>query len=125
MEGVVAGFLASAGQPADYMPGAEHWPIIRTIVLVLFIPITLIAILLLYGGNVQNTNIVPIALRSRGTVGAETLQAPRRFVTSALDGKRMRCTFYLKFVDRRNRPRLIRLAPNYKFHFTLSALSRR
>jgi hypothetical protein len=124
MEGVIAGILASAGQPSDYVPGAEHWPIIRTLVLVLFIPGTLFTILLLYGGNVQNKNIGPLALRGLSNIQG-TLQAPRTIVTSDLDAKKVRCTFHLQFLDRKGRPRMVQLARRTKFAFKLRALNKR
>lgn len=124
MDGVVSTVLASAGQPADYFPGAHHWWVIRTLVLVLFIPATLFAILLLYGGKVQNKNIGPLALRGLSSK-TPILQAPRTIVSSELEAKKVRCTFYLQYLDRRGRPKLRRLARSKKFIFKLSALNKR
>lgn len=105
------------------LPGGPYWPFTRTAALILFIVATLIAILLLYGGNLQNANIGPLTLRSRGT-GARTLfQAPRTIVTSALEAKTLKCTFHFKYRDRRKRPRVVQLGK--PMHFKLDALNKR
>lgn len=112
------------GEPTDYLPDGRHWPVVRTLILFAAIFITLGAILLLYGGNLQNTNIGPIAIRSQVQTAPNYFKAPRDIVSSVLEGKIVRCTFYLSYLDNRGRTRLARVS-NKSFTFKLSALNRR
>jgi hypothetical protein len=114
---------ATLAEIAPYLPDGPYWPITRTAILVLFIALTLIAILLLYGGNLQNSNIGPITLRSRGNAHDTLFQAPRKIVTPALETKTIKCSFHFKYVDRRGRPRVARLGKTMKFK--LDALNKR
>lgn len=110
-------------EAAAYLPGGEYWPIVRTTILIAFVLVTLAAILLLYGGNVQNSNIGPVAVRSRGKEDPTSFHAPRTIVTASLETKTIHCTFHLKYVDRRGRPKLVRLGK--KRQFKLGALNKR
>lgn len=123
----VGEFVSSVdlGSPTDYLPGGRFWPVVRTTVLILAIVVTLLAILWLYGGNLQNANIGPISIRSRTATGNTFFKAPRSIVTSALEGKTVRCTFYLSYMDRRGKSKLVRLARKVRFRFKLSALNKR
>lgn len=112
------------GEASDYAPGGRYWPAARTLILFGAIFVTLFAILLLYGGNLQNTNIGPISIRSHVQTAPNYFKAPRDIVGSVLEGKIVRCTFYLSYLDNRGRTRLARVS-NKSFVFKLSALNRR
>lgn len=114
----------SFGTAQDYMLGGHLWPFSRTAILFIAIVVTLFAILLLYGGNLQNTNIGPIAIRSRVQTAPTYFKAPRDIVTSVLEGKTVQCTFYMSYVDNRGKTKLVRISPK-RFTLKLSALSRR
>ena len=112
------------GRPSDYLPSGLDWPVTRTAILFLAIFVTLAAILLLYGGNLQNTNIGPISLRSRVQTAPNYFKAPRDIVGSVLEGKSVRCTFYLSYLDNRGKSQLTRIGKQ-SFVFKLSALNKR
>ncbi len=112
------------GTAQDYMLDGPRWPFSRTVILFIAIIVTLFAILLLYGGNLQNTNIGPIALRSRVQTAPTFFKAPRDIVTSVLEGKTVKCTFYISYVDNRGKTKLARISSK-RFTLKLSALSRR
>jgi hypothetical protein len=114
----------SFGETTDYLPNGRHWPVVRTLILFGAIFVTLVAILLLYGGNLQNTNIGPISIRSHVQTAPNYFKAPRDIVSSVLEGKTVRCTFYLSYLDNRGRTRLARIS-NKSFIFKLSALNKR
>jgi hypothetical protein len=114
----------NVGSAPDYMPGGANWPITRTAVLFFAILVTLVAILLLYGGNLQNTNIGPISIRSRVQTAANYFKGPRDIVSSVLEGKSVRCTFYVSYLDHRGKTRFTRIG-NKSFVFKLSALNKR
>ncbi|MES1200311.1 MAG: hypothetical protein ABUS57_02540 [Pseudomonadota bacterium] len=113
------------GSAPDYLPRGRYWPIVRTSVLILAIGVTLVAILLLYGGNIQNANIGPVALRSRANMGPSFFKAPRTIVGSTLEGKVVRCTFYLSYVNHAGKNKIARLSRDSNFRFKLSALGKR
>lgn len=113
------------GAPTDYWFHGRYWPGVRTSILIVAIAITLLAILWLYGGNLQNINIGPVSLRSRTQTGDTFFKAPRTVVTPMLEGKTVRCTFYLSYLDRAGKPKFVRLAKKRRFRFKLSALNKR
>jgi hypothetical protein len=110
---------------APFVPGGAFWPLTRTALLFLFIIATLFAILLLYGGDVQNTNIGPISVRPRALATSTFFAAPRSIVTPSLEGKTIHCTFVLQYQDRRARPQFKNLTKPRKVKLKLSALNKR
>lgn len=99
---------------------AELWNTVQTVLqsqmwlvkigaLAAFILLMVMVVALLYSGEVQNSEKGPISLVAKSTLSDNAFQALDPIITNNLDGKKAICTFYISYLDRRQRPRRKRL----------------
>ena len=98
---------------------AEYSWLTQLICLGAFIMLMVMVVALLYSGEVQNSEKGPLSLVSKSNLGDDSFQCIDPIITNNLDWKRAICTFYLSYVDRRQRPRKKKL---YRAHFEFKKL---
>lgn len=83
---------------ADVMR-AYAW-ITKLVALAAFVLVMVTVVAWLYSGEIQNTEVGPLALRGYDTIDPGQLYGPRAIVTNLLDGKKAHCSLWINFKTR-------------------------
>lgn len=82
---------------------AEYSWVSRLIALTAFILLMVTVVAWLYSGEIQNTEIGPLAIRGSDSVDRGQFFGPKPVVANNIDGKRALCTFWIKYTTRGGR----------------------
>jgi hypothetical protein len=91
MEGVIRDIVA--------LMEANAWAT-KLIFLAAFIALMVTVVAWLYSGEIQNTEIGPLALRGYDTIEDGQLFGPKTIVTNNIDGKKANCSIWVNYTTR-------------------------
>lgn len=97
------------GQAAVF---AGYWlqnPIVRTVGLIVLVLLTIRAMGAIYGGDIQNADYGPVALRRHSNAGLrpQDVRLPKALVSMSLDGVHAACDIYYVYNDWRGKKRRV------------------
>jgi hypothetical protein len=106
---MAAHLAADAGAFMAYW--VQH-PAVRTLGLILLVILTIRAMGAIYGGDIQNADYGPVAIRPHSNTGLrrQDVRVPKSLVAMSLDGVHAACEVFYTYNDWRGKRRRVRVA---------------
>lgn len=106
---------AQSRAAAAVWPSVVAWlqhPLVRTLGLILLVFLTIRAMGAIYGGDIQNADYGPVAIRPHSNAGLrrQDVRAPKALITMGLDGVHAACEVFYTYNDWKGKRRRVRVA---------------